>query len=206
MLRVGAIVLAAGQSRRMGSAKQFLPLRGKPLFRHAVERAAACQLSPILLIGGEHSERLRQLTRDLPEVEVLDNREYATGMASSLRRGMEAVAGRVDAVLVFLADQPYVPDQVVQSLIQTYADHRAEGVKIVRPIYQNTAGHPVLFDAALLGEFTCVTGDQGGKDIIDKYKSHLKKVRFARADWNLDIDTPDDYCRVQQAILAEPCE
>lgn len=137
MPRIGAIVLAAGLSRRMGEAKQFLPLRGKPLFRHAVERAIASELSPILLIGGEHSERLRQLTSDLPQVEVLDNREYATGMASSLRVGMETASGRVDAVLVFLIDQPYVPDHVVQALIHTYAENRAEGVRIVRPVYQD---------------------------------------------------------------------
>jgi molybdenum cofactor cytidylyltransferase len=190
----------------MGCAKQFLLLQGKPLFRHAVERAAASDLSPILLIGGEHSERLRELTRDLPQVEVLENRAYETGMASSLRVGMEAAGGRVDAVLVFLADQPYVPDEVVQTLISTYAENRAEGVRIVRPIYENTAGHPVLFDASLLKEFTHITGDQGGKDLIDKYKAHLKKVRFAPADWNLDVDTPDDYRRVSQIISPERME
>lgn len=203
MPRIGAIVLAAGLSRRMGEAKQFLPLQGNPLFRHAVERAIANDLSPILLIGGEHCERLRQLTSDLPQVEVLDNREYATGMASSLRMGMEAASGRVDAVLVFLADQPCVPDHVVQTLIQTYEENQAQGVRIVRPIYQDTAGHPVLFGASLMEEFSRVTGDQGGKDIIHKYKAHMKKVRFACADWNLDVDTPEDFQRIQQVISAE---
>jgi molybdenum cofactor cytidylyltransferase len=190
----------------MGEAKQFLPLRGKPLFRHAVERAIANELSPILLIGGEYGERLRRLTSDLPQVEVLDNREYATGMASSLRMGMEAVGGRVDAVLVFLADQPYVPDQVVQALIQTYAENRAKGVRIVRPIYQVTAGHPVLFDASLIEEFSRVTGDKGGKDIIDKHKADVKKVSFDCADWNVDVDTPDDFQRIQQVMSAERSE
>lgn len=198
MLRIGAIVLAAGLSRRMGEAKQFLPLQGKPLFRHAVERAIANELSPILLIGGEQGERLRRLTSDLPQVEVLDNRAYATGMASSLRVGMEAAGGRVDAVLVFLADQPYVPNHVVQALIHTYAENRAEGVRIVRPVYQDEAGHPVLFDASLIEEFSYVTGDKGGKDIIDKHNAHMKKVSFDCADWNLDVDTPDDYQRVQR--------
>jgi len=203
MPRIGAIVLAAGLSRRMGCAKPFLLLQGKPLFRHAVERAAASGLSPILLIGGEHSERLRELTIDMPQVEVLENRAYATGMASSLRVGMKAAGGRVDAVLVFLADQPHVPDEVVQTLIQTYAGSQAEGVRIVRPIYVDTPGHPVLFDATLLEEFSYVTGDQGGKDLIDKHKAHVKKVRFACADWNLDVDTPEDYRRVSQIILPE---
>lgn len=203
MPRIGAIVLAAGLSRRMGCAKQFLPLQGKPLFRHAVERAVANDLSPILLIGGEHSERFRELTRDLPQVEVLENREYATGMASSLRVGMKALGGRVDAVLVFLGDQPHVPDEVVQTLIRIYEENRAEGVRIVRPIYEDTPGHPVLFDASLLEVFSHVTGDQGGKDLIAKeYKAYLKKVRFDCADWNLDVDTPDDYRRVVAQVVS----
>ncbi|MED4783618.1 nucleotidyltransferase family protein [Brevibacillus choshinensis] len=198
MPRIGAIVLAAGLSRRMGEAKQFLPLRGKPLFRYAVERAIANDLSPVLLIGGERSEELRRLTSDLLQVEVLDNREYATGMASSLRMGIEAAGGRVDAVLIFFADQPYVPDEVVQALIRTYEETRAEGTKIVRAFYEDTAGHPVLFDASLMEELRQVTGDQGGKDVIVKYKTHTKKVSFDCGDWNLDVDTPDDYRRIQE--------
>jgi molybdenum cofactor cytidylyltransferase len=198
MPRIGAIVLAAGLSRRMGEAKQFLPLQGKPLFRHSVERAIANDLSPVLLVGGERTEELRRLTSDLPEVEVLDNREYATGMASSLRVGIAAASGRVDAVLVFLADQPYVPDEVVQALIRTYEDSRAEGTQIVRAFYAGIAGHPVLFDAALMEELCLVTGDQGGKDVIVKYKTHMKTVSFDTASWNLDVDTPDDYRRIQE--------
>lgn len=198
MPRIGAIVLAAGLSRRMGEAKQFLPLQGKPLFRHVVERAIANNLSPVLLIGGERSDDLRHQTGDLPQVEVLENREYATGMASSLRVGLDAAGGRVDAILVFLADQPYVPDEVVQALIRTYEECWAAGTKIVRAFYADTAGHPVLFDASLMEELRQVTGDQGGKEIIVKYKAQMKKVSFDCAEWNLDVDTPDDYRRIQE--------
>ncbi|MED1953637.1 nucleotidyltransferase family protein [Brevibacillus centrosporus] len=204
MPRIGAIVLAAGLSRRMGEAKQFLPLQGKPLFRHSVERAIVNDLSPVLLVGGERTEELRRLTSDLPEVEVLQNREYATGMASSLRLGMEAAEGRVDAILVFLADQPYVPNEVVQALIHTYEESQADGTKIVRAFYEGIAGHPVLFDASLMEELRLVTGDQGGKDVISKYKAHTKKVSFACADWNLDVDTPDDYRRIQEIDPEQP--
>lgn len=203
MSSVGAVILAAGMSRRMGEAKLFLPLHGKPLFRHAVERTVANGLSPILLIGGEHSERLRQLTSDLPQVKVLVNREYATGMAASLQLGVKAASGQVDAILVFLADQPYVPDTVIQALIQTYEENRTKGIRIVRPCYQETDGHPVLFDASLMDELAQVKGDKGGKDVIEKYRAHTKMVCFDCSVWILDVDTPDDYRRILQVTIDE---
>jgi len=196
-MKVGAIILAAGMSKRMGAAKPFLELHGKPLFRYAVERAVESSLHPVLLITGEHSARMRQLTSDLPQVDVVDNPDYQTGMASSLRAGIAAITGHVDAVLVFLADQPLVPDAVVQGLIDTYRKRCDEGVRIVRPLYAGDAGHPVLFAASLFDELAHVTGDQGGKEVVSKYKQQMVVVPFERAEWGLDVDTPEEY----QALL-----
>lgn len=198
MTRIGAVILAAGMSRRMGAAKQFLPLENKPLFRHAVDRAVASGLAPILLIGGEQSEKLRDQTSDVPQVEVHHNPEYATGMASSLALGISEIKGRADAVLVFLADQPYVPEQVVQALIDTYREYRGEDVRIVRPVYAGEAGHPVLFDAALFAELSRITGDQGGKEVVSRYRQHVRTVAFERTEWGLDVDTPEDYQRISK--------
>lgn len=192
-LQVGAIVLAAGMSRRMGAAKPFLELNGKPLFRHAVERAVESGLHPVVLITGEHSERMRQLTSDLSQVEVVDNPDFWTGMASSLRVGIAAVKGRADAALVFLADQPLVPDAVVQGLVDTYCSRHAEGVRIVRPLYAGNAGHPVLFAAPLFDELSQVSGDQGGKEVVSRYKQQMAAVFFEQAEWGLDVDTPEEY-------------
>ncbi|EST54515.1 4-diphosphocytidyl-2C-methyl-D-erythritol kinase [Brevibacillus panacihumi W25] len=196
-LQVAAIVLAAGMSRRMGAAKPFLELNGKPLFRYAVERAVASGLHPVVLITGEHSARMRQLTGDLPQVEVVDNPEYRTGMAASLRVGVAAVRGRADAALVFLADQPLVPDAVVQGLVDAYRSRHAEGVRIVRPLYAGSAGHPVLFASSLFDELSQVSGDQGGKEVVSRYKQQMAAVSFEQAEWGLDVDTPEEY----QALL-----
>lgn len=191
--KVGAIVLAAGKSRRMGSAKALLELHGKPLFRHAVDRAYANGLEPILLVAGEHREAFRQSIGSMLPVEICYNPEYETGMASSMRVGIAAAKGRVDAALVFLADQPFVPDEVVQSLIETYLDGYEAGVRIVRPVYAGVPGHPVLFDASLFEELEEITGDQGGKEVIGRHKQQLATVAFANAQWGLDIDTPEAY-------------
>lgn len=198
--KVGAIVLAAGKSRRMGTAKALLELQGKPLFRHAVDRAFANQLEPILLIAGEHGEAFRQVTSPTFPVEILHNPDYETGMASSLRVGIMAVRGRVDAALVFLADQPLVPDEVVRSLIETYQVGFDKGVRIVRPVYAGMAGHPVLFDASLFDELEEVTGDQGGKEVIGRHKQQLATVAFENEQWGKDIDTPEEYQDVLDSL------
>ena len=198
MANVGAVILAAGMSRRMGTAKQFLPLGEKPLFRYAVERAAANGLAPILLVGGEHSEKLQALISDMPQVEVLHNPDYAAGMASSLACGIGRLNGRAEAGLVFLADQPNVPDQVVQALLDGYRENRQSGVKIVRPQYAGEAGHPVLFDASLFDELSRIAGDQGGKEVVGRYRNSLLTIPFEQAEWGWDVDTREDYQRIRE--------
>ncbi|TRY23616.1 nucleotidyltransferase family protein [Brevibacillus sp. LEMMJ03] len=191
MRRIGAVILAAGMSRRMGVPKLFLEVHGKPLFRHSVECAIQSKLDPILIVGGEHVHLLHEHTRDL-SVEIIKNSEYAKGMATSLQRGVEALTGRVDALLVFLADQPFVPPMLVRKLLQTYADWRSHGIQIVRPQYSGIPGHPVLFDAELFSEFSDLKGDEGGRLIISRHAAKLKLIPAEQSLWGADIDTPDD--------------
>jgi molybdenum cofactor cytidylyltransferase len=191
MCKIGAVILAAGLSRRMGVPKLFLDFHGKPLFLYSVECAIQSQLNPILIVGGEHVPLLQDHTKDLP-VEIVGNPDYTKGMATSLKRGIETMDGRVDALLVFLADQPFVPPALVKEMLHTYTVCRSSGIRIVRPLYSGIPGHPVLFDADLFTEFSDLQGDEGGRLII---KRHAEKLKFIPADnplWGADIDTPDD--------------
>jgi molybdenum cofactor cytidylyltransferase len=191
MRKIGAVILAAGMSRRMGVPKLFLDFHGKPLFLYSVECAIRSQLNPILIVGGEHVQLLQDHTKGLP-VEIISNPDYRKGMAASLKLGIEAMDGRVDALLVFLADQPFVPPMLIKKLLQTYTVCRSNGIRIVRPQYSGIPGHPVLFDADLFREFSALQGDEGGRSII---KSHAEKLKLIPAEnplWGADIDTPDD--------------
>jgi molybdenum cofactor cytidylyltransferase len=192
MLRIGAVILAAGMSRRMGVPKLFLDFRGKPLFLYSVECAIDSQLDPILIVGGEHIELLQDHTKDL-SVEVLKNPAYTEGMAASLKLGIEALDGRVDALLVFLADQPFVPPMLIKKLLQTYMACRSNGIRVVRPQYNGIPGHPVLFDADLFVEFSDLQGDEGGRLIIKRHAEKLKLIPAENPLWGADIDTPDDW-------------
>ena len=194
MVNIGALIVAAGKSTRMGKPKLLLPFKGAPLITHPVSLAIQNQLQPIVCITGGYEERLTQaLTPFHENITINYNPHYESGMASSLKEGIHALQGKVDAVIIFLGDQPLVPNKVIQTIIQEYKANKEKGVKIVRPIYNQQIGHPILFDSGLFHEFEALHGDEGGKGIIQQYKDYLKLIHFPNSDWGIDIDTPEEY-------------
>ncbi|MFB7641516.1 nucleotidyltransferase family protein [Peribacillus butanolivorans] len=198
MVKVGAVILAAGMSTRMGKPKLLLPLNGQPLFKYALKATVDVSLQPIVLIAGHYIEEIRHYTHDLEGIEIIYNQNYANGMASSLKLGIQAVKKDVDAVMVFLADQPLVSKSIVQILIDHYKAHKHEGIRIVRSKYKEDLGHPILFDAELFNEFDSIDGDQGGKEIIKKYTQLTKVISFDNQMWGMDVDTPEDYLKMKK--------
>jgi molybdenum cofactor cytidylyltransferase len=195
---IGAIIVAAGMSKRMGEPKLLLPLCGKPLFRYSVDAAITAGLKPIVLVGGKYVEEQIKHVADLTDIEVIENKEYESGMASSLKVGMKALMGCADAAVVYLADQPFVPPIVTKKILESYHRHRKEGIRILRPAYNGIPGHPILFDADLFMEFEFIFGDEGGKSIIKNYLSRLKILPFENSQWGMDIDTPEDLAKMKR--------
>ena len=198
MTKIGAVILAAGMSSRMGSSKQLLPLHGKPLIYYPISQAFRQNFDPIVVIAGKYIKEIEKVMIDYKNVTYLYNQDHQTGMASSLKLGIEAVSNQVDAVFIFLGDQPFVPDEVVQKVIEEYKHHRTNGVRIVRPFYDGKPGHPILFDASLFEQFQHISGDEGGRNIIRRHQEQLKLIDFSNSLWGMDVDTPEDYERVKK--------
>ena len=192
MCKIGAIILAAGQSERMGKPKLFLPYLNNPLIHYPVSIAVEMNLDPILVVGGRYSQQLQiELSDFLNDIAIIHNAEFEKGMSSSLKIGINALGDELDGVIIFLGDQPFVSNEVVQKLIQKYKV--SNNSKIIRPRFGIQPGHPILFDKSLFSKFQALTGDEGGKSIIKANEDKLLYIDFEDTKLNFDIDTPLDY-------------
>jgi molybdenum cofactor cytidylyltransferase len=188
---VGAVILAAGSSSRMGSPKQTLQYRGESLLRNAALAALGAGCRPVIVVTGAHSELSRRELEGLDVREVL-NRRWETGMASSVRAGVEGLADAdAGAVVLMLCDQPHVTAEVISGLV---AAHRATGSPVVASTYGGSFGVPALFDKTLFAELRQLKGASGAKQVIKRHASEAHFSSFPGGE--VDVDTPADFSRL----------
>jgi len=182
-----AIILAAGASTRFGTPKQLLDWQGQPLLRQVVLQALATPASQIVVVLGAHFRRVAAVIHGLP-VTLAYNPHWQRGMSSSVALGLRAVRGQEDAALFLLADQPNVSSDLITRVIRAYASTRAP---IVAPRHRKQRGNPVLFARELFPDLMQITGDQGGRPLIRRYRG---RVHWLEADASIlyDIDRPQD--------------
>ncbi len=188
------IILAAGASTRMGRAKQRLPFHGKPLLQHVIDAAAAAELSDIIVVLGHSSGDIAASLR-LPErTRVVVNAEFATGLASSLRRGLGAAADRARAAAILLGDEPSVAATTIDTVLGAW---RASEAPIARAVYRTgdglpVPGHPVVIDRALWRLVDDLRGDEGLRAIVRAHPEWTLDVALGGPP-PADIDTPGEY-------------
>jgi molybdenum cofactor cytidylyltransferase len=191
---IAAIVLAAGGSVRMGRPKQLLPIACQPMVRRVVEAVCSAGFDQVVVVTGAHADEVAEALQDLP-VELVTNKAWTKGMSASLRRGLLALRPGIQAALIALADQPALTSQVVSDLVDRYRTTRAP---IVAPTYEGRRGNPVIFDRSLFAELLMVEGDKGGRALLDRYASQVEKVELDDPAALFDVDTFEDYERVQR--------
>ncbi len=208
-----AIILAAGSSSRMGSGqhKLLLPLGERPVLVHVIEAVLASQARPIIIVLGHQAEQVR--TTITPYIRhsdtiIVENPYYAQGMSTSMRAGLQALidmntrnerSGQpsfpVDSALIVLGDQPLITPEIIDALINTW---RATGKPIVAPLYEGKRGGPTLFAASLFPELLAVTGDEGGRSVVERHRQGLETVELGSATASFDVDTWDAYQQVME--------
>ena len=212
-MRVGAIILAAGGSSRMGKPKQLLPYRGRPLIRHAVEQTLESACDCVFVVLGANASRIAEaLEKPLPQgrgselsIEVRTeprasasdivilcmNDRWQEGMGTSVRTGVEAaISHQLDAVIIALGDQPLISPMVLNTLISI---HKETGKPVVASRYAGVAGVPALFAKELFPELLQLPPSSGCKGLIEDHASQCVLIDCPEGE--LDIDTPDDYAR-----------
>ena len=180
-----AIVLAAGESKRFGEQKLLAPFDGRPVVRHAAERAAASGVDETLVVTGADAAAVRAALKSLP-VRFVENLRYREGMSTSLAAGIAALAPGAEAALIVLGDQPLVPSAAYAAVLAAYREARAP---IVAPSYNGVRGHPVLFDASMFAELIATRGDGGARRVIAGDPLRVRYVELAMPV-PPDVDTP----------------
>jgi len=181
-----AVVLAAGSSRRMGEGgnKLLTLIDGEPMVRRVVRSVLASRAAAVVVVLGHEADRVRAVLAGL-EVTAVDNPEYASGMASSLRAGIAAVADHA-SVLVALGDMPRVRVDTLDRLIAEAGPGR-----IVVPVANGRRGNPVLWDRSFFSGLLNLSGDAGARGVIAARPDAVTSVVVDDLGVLFDVDTPD---------------
>ena len=191
---IAAIVLAAGGSRRLGRNKLLLPFRDGTVLSATVARVLESPVDQVVVVLGHEAGEIRARAGlpEGPRLSAIDNSDWASGMASSLRAGLAACA-EAEAVIVALGDQPGIDPAVIERLVAAY---RA-GAALAVPVHGATAnregervGHPVLFGRSLFAELGALEGDTGAREIVKRHWAEAALVEGAPVR---DVDTEADY-------------
>ena len=191
-LRVSAVLLAAGESTRMGQQKALLPWGGRTLVEYQVGTLLDAGALEVVVVLGYRAERLRPLVEAFPKAKAVLNLRYKTGKSSSVRAGLRRVDPAADAVLVLSVDQPRSLE-VVRKVMAAYAE---SGAPITYPAYRGKGGHPSVFSARLLPEMLRVRESrQGLREVVERHRADVCKVELGDPDVLLDLNRPEDYER-----------
>jgi molybdenum cofactor cytidylyltransferase len=197
--RIGAVVLAAGTSSRMGEPKQLLRLGGRTVLGQTLENVRAACVEQIVLVLGFSAELIARQA-EVEGVTLVINEQFSEGMGSSLRTGIAALNPGINAALVVLADQPFVRPATLNQLIDRYIESKAQ---IAIPIYRGFRGNPVLLDRSVFAEVMAITGDIGCRAIFGSHTDGIVKVPVDDVGVLLDIDIKSDFERLQRFASGE---
>lgn len=187
--RIAAIVLAAGQSRRMGGINKLLAsVGGKPMVRHAVDAAREGGVAEIVVVTGHEADAVEAVLAG-SGARFVHNPDFAAGLSTSVAAGIGALGPDVDAALVVLGDMPYVTGAHLRRLIDAYAP--LEGRAIVVPTVAGKRGNPILWDRRFFGAMRALSGDVGAKHLIGAHGDLVHEVVMEDDAPARDIDTPE---------------
>jgi molybdenum cofactor cytidylyltransferase len=190
---VAGILLAAGTSSRMGRNKLLLELDGEPLLRRSARRALAGGLSPLIVVLGHQADSSRALLCGLACRAVV-NKDYEQGITSSLHAGLAVVPDEAAALVVMLADMPYVTAEMIAELIARY---RAGAAPLAISDYEGVNAPPMLYDRSLFAELAAMQGGGCGRKVVQRHRAEAEVVAWPVLALT-DLDVPEDYDRIRE--------
>jgi molybdenum cofactor cytidylyltransferase len=184
-----AIILAAGESKRMNAPKMLLPFNGKTIIEKVIENVTTSDVHKTVVVLGAEREAILKVITGLPVIHCY-NDNYKESMFSSVICGFRSLPVDFEAVLVFQGDQPMIPPQAINSVINAY---RKSGKGIVIPVFDKKRGHPLLIDRKYRDEIEKLIADEGLRSLAGKFHGDVLEVDVNAPEILRDIDTQEDY-------------
>jgi len=190
---IAALILAAGQSKRMGQDnKLLLPYDGGSLLSHLLDQVKQAGIRDIFVVTGHQKNQVEQEISRY-DVTPVHNDFYQEGISTSVKRGIAALPKEIDGVMIMLGDMPNISADILNRIIAAY--HSAPGQTIIIPTYNGKRGNPILWDRGFFSDFKRLDGDMGAKTLLGDYPEYITEVDAGSEAIFLDIDTLDAYQR-----------
>lgn len=188
-MHTGIIILAAGNSSRLGRPKQLLVFKGKTLIEWTIEAALATNFKPVVVVLGAFADQVKE---KIPlTVAHLINDNWSDGMASSIAAGLAEILKHspdLENLIITVSDQAYINATILSALQQK---HISTKKGIIASSYAKTTGTPALFNKRYFSQLLSLTGNNGAKSMLKLHDNDVETVAFAQG--NIDIDTETDY-------------
>jgi molybdenum cofactor cytidylyltransferase len=197
MTGIWAIILAAGESRRMGSPKMLLPFKESTMLGNVIGNVLASEIEQTMVVLGAHKDKVLDIVQLYP-VSYCVNDNYKEGMLSSVQCGFRNLPSDFEAVLVFQGDQPLIAATLINRVIEAY---RSSGKGIVIPVFGKKRGHPLLICRKYIDEVEKIDAGEGLRSLAHQFSDDVLEVETDQPGILRDIDTYDEYKREINQIL-----
>jgi len=191
---ISVILLAAGESKRMGEPKQLLPLGNSTIIEKTIDNYLNSSVMEVILVVGHRSKDLISVISDKP-VKIELNPDYSQGMSTSIIAGINNMDAASQGIMIALADQPFIDSRTIDYLIEEFGNR---GKGIVIPSYRGKRGHPVIFGSKYKRSLLNLKGDVGGREIINANPDDVAEIEVECFGITSDIDTKESYFLKQQ--------
>lgn len=198
---IGAVVLAAGLSKRFGGESKLLAdLAGEPLLRHAMRAVTSIGLADVVVVTGREAEACREALRDLP-VRFVHNAQWEDGMGTSIAHGVAAVDTSLAGVFIVPGDMPFITPDLLRTLIAAFNEN-GERLAVFPSSYSGEQRAPVLWPRRLLPRLRSLSGTEGGKALLKSIAGDALGVTIADQSLLTDVDTVEDMDAAREHLYA----
>ena len=186
---ISAILLTGGQSKRMnGENKLTKKIQGIPLIKLSVKNILASPIDELIIVLGHQKEIVEKLIDKNEKIKFVFNKDFESGMASSIKTGLNNLSEKTEAFFICLGDMPMINQDVYNQLIRSRNNN-----EIIVPTYKGQQGNPILFSKSMKSIIISIEGDIGAKKILEQNKDKILKVKIDDINITKDFNTKDNF-------------